>query len=88
MSNILIALGVAVAILIIERLVPSVELEKVQGWYRRAFIFNSAQAVIAVTSTYLWDVWFSQIPLFSLHSLPLIYQVIIGYLSITFIYYW
>lgn len=88
MNNILIAFGVALIIWVVERLVPSVELEKVQGWYRRAFIFNGVQAVIAVTSTYLWDVWFSQVPLFSFNSMLLTYQVLIGYFTITFIYYW
>lgn len=88
MSNILIAIGAAVIIWVVERLRPNVVLIQVHGWYRRAFIFNGAQAIIAVSSTYLWDVWFAKIPLFSFKSLPLTYQVLIGYVTITFVYYW
>lgn len=88
MNNILIALGVAAIIWTVEHLAPDVELEKVPRWYRRAFIFNGAQAVIAVTSTYWWDIWFSKAPLFSFNDLSLTYQVLIGYMTITFVYYW
>lgn len=88
MNNILIVLGVAIIILTVERLVPGVELEKVRYWYRRAFIFNGGQAAIAVAGTYLWDLWFSKISLFSLNDLPLMYQVLVGYMTITFVYYW
>ncbi|MEE9422311.1 MAG: sterol desaturase family protein [Gammaproteobacteria bacterium] len=88
MNNILIVLTVASIIWSLERLIPNNVLEKAAHWYRRAFIFNSAQAVIAVFSIFLWDVWFAKLPLFSLRTLPIMYQVCAGYLVITFIYYW
>lgn len=88
MNNILIVLCAAAVLWIVEQLVPNVELKKVHHWYRRAFFFNGAQAVIAVTSTYLWDAWFSQVSLFSLNGLSLTYQVLVGYVTITFVYYW
>lgn len=88
MTNLLIVLCVAVIFWLAEHIWPNVVLEKVRNWYPRAFIFNAAQAVIAVASTYLWDVWFSGISLFSLHGLSLGYQVLVGYVTITFVYYW
>jgi sterol desaturase/sphingolipid hydroxylase (fatty acid hydroxylase superfamily) len=81
-------LGVAAIIWSLEQLRPNAVLEKVPHWYSRAFVFNSAQAIIATGSTYLWDAWFAQLPLFSLKTLPLGLQVLAGYLTITFIYYW
>lgn len=88
MNNIIIVLIVAGVFLIAERLWPHVELEKVQHWYTRAFAFNAAQAAIAVSTTYLWDVWFARFPLLMLDAWPLAYQVLFGYVTITFIYYW
>ncbi len=85
MNNIIIVLIVAGVFLIAERLWPHVELEKVQHWYTRAFAFNAAQAAIAVSTTYLWDVWFARFPLLMLDAWPLAYQVLFGYVTITFI---
>jgi len=88
MNNIIVVLGVAFVIWLAEQILPSIELKKTHHWYRRAFVFNVAQAAIAITSTYYWDVWFSQYSLFSVQSMSLTYQVLIGYLTITFVYYW
>lgn len=88
MNNILIVLSAAAIIWSLEQLRPNNVLEKVPRWYGRAFIFNTAQAVIATCSIFIWDVWFAQLPLLSLRMQPLIFQVLAGYLSITFIYYW
>ena len=78
----------ATFIWLLERLVPRVELAKVHRWYRRAFFFNGVQVLIAVTSTYLWDVWFSQVSQFYFKDWVLTYQVLVGYFTITFVYYW
>lgn len=88
MDNILIVLSVAIIVWFLERQVPDVQLHKVEGWYLRAFIFNGAQAIIAYAGTHLWDKWFSQMPVLSLGSMSFIYQILVGYLMITFIYYW
>jgi sterol desaturase/sphingolipid hydroxylase (fatty acid hydroxylase superfamily) len=88
MNNLLIVLIAAAIIWSLERIVPNNVLENASHWYRRAFIFNSAQAAIAICSIYLWDAWFAQLPLFSLQTMSLPVQVLAGYLTITFIYYW
>lgn len=88
MTNILIVIGAATILWIFEQIRPNVALKKVDRWYLRAFIFNGAQAVIAISSTHLWDVWFEKLPFFSIKALPLAFQVLIGYVAITFIYYW
>ncbi len=88
MTNIYIVLGVAIIILIIELINPNVKLKLVKYWHLKAFSFNLVQAIIALSGTHLWDVLFSKYPLLSLNKIPEIYQVIVGYLMITFIYYW
>ena len=88
MTNIIVVLLVAVFFFTAERLWPDIELAKVPNWYTRALFFNVGQAVIAFSGTYLWDAWFSESPLFGLNAWPLAYQVLFGYVVITFIYYW
>ncbi len=88
MTNIIVVLLVAVFFFTAERLWPDIELAKVPHWYTRALFFNVGQAVIAFSGTYLWDAWFSESPLLGLNAWPLAYQVLFGYVVITFIYYW
>lgn len=88
MTNLYIVLGLAIIIWIIELMRPNVILNKVKHWHLRAFVFNLFQAVIAISGTYLWDIWFAQYPLLSLNEISEAYQVIIGYIAITFVYYW
>ena len=88
MSNVLVVLFVAALVFGAERLWPNVKLERVPHWYARAFLFNSVQAAIAMYSIYLWDVWFARFPLLSISSWPIALQVLTGYLTITFVYYW
>lgn len=78
----------AATIWCLEQLWPHTVLKNVPRWYRRAFIFNAIQAIIATSSTHLWDIWFAQLPLVTLQAQPIALQVLAGYLTITFIYYW
>jgi len=88
MTTVLIALIAGIAFIIAERLWPHYALERTPWWYTRAIAFNAVQASIAVASAYLWDAWFQQIPLLRLDDWPLAAQVGVGYVAITFIYYW
>ena len=88
MDTVLIALLVGAAIVAVERLRPNVALERVPFWYTRAFVFNAAQAAIAVAGTHLWDRWFAALSLLALDAWPLPAQIAVGYLTITFVYYW
>ncbi len=88
MMNIGICVGVAAILWLLEQVVPSVKLKEVPRWYLRAFIFNGGQAVIALLAAYLWDVWFLNVSLASFKHWPIVYQVLLGYFFITFIYYW
>jgi len=88
MTNIIIVLIAAGLILIIEQLKPATTLPSSKAWYLRAFIFNGIQGLIAFGGAYLWDTWFASVSLFSIKGLGIGWQVLLGYLAITFIYYW
>ena len=88
MNNLAIALSVAGFIWILEQFLPMTKLDKTKYWYLRALVFNGMQFVIAISGTYLWDIWFAKVQLFSYSHLSLFSQVLIGYITITFVYYW
>lgn len=88
MSNELLIVGIAVFIFALEKISPNIELETSRFWYLRVLVLNGIQASIAISSTFLWDAWLAQIPLFSMRDWPVSAQVIAGYLLITFVYYW
>lgn len=88
MNLILITFSTACVILALEKLWPNNTLKKVSHWYPRVIFFNCLQALITFASSYLWDNWFATMPLLSLNNYLITFQVMIGYLLITFIYYW
>lgn len=88
MTNIIIVLLVAACVLAFEHFRPATKLEPAKNWYIRAFIFNGIQALIAFSGAYLWDTWFTNFSLFSIANFAMGWQIVIGYLTITFIYYW
>ena len=81
-------LTLAGLLFLLEQFRPNTVLPKVSGWHIRAFVFNSLQAVVAYLGTILWDVWFQEISLFKLQELHLVWQVLLGYIVLTFVYYW
>lgn len=59
----------------------------VKAWWLRAFIMNGSQILISYITGYFIDAYFSQYALIHLNINPFA-QIFIGYLLITFIYYW
>ena len=88
MFAIVVVLTVAITIGVYERIRPNVELPKTRNWYLRAIIFNGYQAFSAIISTQYWDVWLSQFQLLRFDHMNLEIQVLLGYVTITFVYYW
>ncbi len=76
------------AVFLAEKIIPNVDLPMVKNWYFRAFVFNGFQALSAFFGVYLWDNFFATNNLFDLSGLNIFLQVLIGYLLVTFIYYW
>ena len=88
MQYIGIILTLAFVFFVWEKFRPNAPLPSVATWYTRAFIFNLFQAFIAYVGTELWDVWFSQVSVFSLREWGLVWQMLLGYIVLTFFYYW
>lgn len=88
MNTVLIVLGLAILMMVLERRFTGRQFKAVAGWWPRAIAFNSLQAGCVFVGAQTWDRWLPQLPLLSGQSWPLWGQVAAGYLLITFVYYW
>ena len=88
MQTALIVLTFGLAMLVVERFTPGRPLERVAGWYPRAIVLNIAQAAAAYISTVTWDHWFPELALWRAGGFGFLPDAMIGYVAITFIYYW
>ncbi|BDS06114.1 hypothetical protein NT6N_11540 [Oceaniferula spumae] len=92
MQTIWIMLVVVAAMFIVEKWWPANELPKSRHWWARVVLTNTAQAGIVVLLGFSWDVWMDHVamsqPWALRHHVGIVPQVIIGYIVITFIYYW
>lgn len=81
-------LAVGLAMLLVERRIAARHWPRVDGWWPRAIAANLTQAAIAVIAGLAWDGWMIRQQPWSLASLGISAQAIIGYVVITFVYYW
>lgn len=72
----------------LERLAPARKLVSVKDWYKRIFLINGVQTFIIILSGYAWDKLFKMNSLLSISKIDIIAQSFLGYLIITFIFYW
>ena len=84
----LIVLGVAVAMIVAEMLVPGRKWPKVATWWLRALFLNGVQLGVAYLSALAWDPFMAERRLWSADALGVTGGAVVGYLAITFIYYW
>lgn len=77
----------AIGMIVWEAKFPRQKWPQVKSWWMRAFIMNGAQITIAYLTGLFIDAYFSRYALMHLkfHS---VVQIILGYLTITFVYYW
>jgi sterol desaturase/sphingolipid hydroxylase (fatty acid hydroxylase superfamily) len=87
MNTILIVAAAAVLLIVVERVLPAVALPHRRGWYLRMALLNLAQAAIAFLGAFSWDVWLAGMRPWRFDGHPVV-GMLIGYLAITFIYYW
>lgn len=78
----------AIIIFALEKITPNANLPETKHWYIRAWIFNWFQWISAFSGAYLWDSWFMNSHIFNLSQINIWFQILIGYLFITFVYYW
>ncbi len=78
---------IAFVMLVIERLVRARSFPSRRDWYRRAVALNVIQVIVAYVGTMTWDVLMQDHRWYVFDGSPLS-GALIGYLTITFIYYW
>lgn len=83
-----IVLTVALAMIAIEIAAPGRRWPAVAGWWTRAIALNVVQATIAFLAGTTWDGWMERHRLFSAEALGTAGGALVGYLVITFVYYW
>lgn len=88
MNTVLVVLILAILMMILERCFTGRQFQPVVSWWSRALLFNGVQAASVFVSTQTWDVWLPQLPLLAGKDWPLSVQIVVGYLLITFVYYW
>jgi sterol desaturase/sphingolipid hydroxylase (fatty acid hydroxylase superfamily) len=81
-------LGVAIGMIVIEKIAPARRWPAVRGWIPRALLLNAAQAGVVFLTGVTWDRWFPQMRLWDLSGLGTVGEALTGYVLITFVYYW
>lgn len=88
MDPVLVVAGCALLLIVLERLAPSTEQPRVRGWIGRVVALNLAQIAVVYLGAVTWDRWFPRSSSFGGESLGTLPAIVIGYLAITFVYYW
>lgn len=88
MSTVGWVLGVALLAFGVERLIPGRKFPRVEGWWARAIALNGVQVAIAWLAGTAWDGWMLRHRPWSADGLGVLGGAAVGYLVITFIYYW
>jgi sterol desaturase/sphingolipid hydroxylase (fatty acid hydroxylase superfamily) len=83
-----IVLGVAVVMMIVERLSGGRTWPQVRMWWLRAILLNGVQVGAVWLAGTSWNGWMSQHRLWSADGLGTTGGALLGYVVVTFIYYW
>lgn len=78
----------AVIMFIIECLTPGRKLPKVSGWWGRVILLNAFQVGLVFAAAKLWDQYLATHRLWQAESLGNVGGALLGYVVVTFIYYW
>lgn len=84
----LIVFIIAIIMIIFEVIRPGRSFPQVAGWWGRAFLLNVLQVVVIYISGMAWDKWFTDYKLWSADGLGVTLGAVLGYLLITFVFYW
>lgn len=82
--------GLGLALMVVERVVPDQVLPRVKGWWWHVALANAAQLAIVVVAGVTWDRWLGRASLFSVGERGWAPPVegLLGYFVSTFVYYW
>ena len=84
----MIVLGAGLLMLLAEVTRPGRQFRQPAHWWPRAIAFNLVQAGVAVLAANTWDRSLPQFKLADLSTLAVPLQIMIGYVVLTFVYYW
>jgi sterol desaturase/sphingolipid hydroxylase (fatty acid hydroxylase superfamily) len=84
----LIVLGVALVMMACELALPGRSWPAVAGWWLRAALLNGLQVAVVLLAGITWDGWMQRSRLWSADNLGVTGGALVGYLVITFVYYW
>ena len=84
----LVVLGAAILMMACELARPGRSWPQVTGWWARALALNAVQVGSVFLAGVAWDGWLTQHRPWSADQLGTIGGAAVGYLAITFVYYW
>lgn len=86
---ILLLAGIALVLVLIERIWPGNKLPNSKGWWLRIAVVNAVQVGIIILAGYTWDAWFQRASLFELgETMGVLPGAVICYVISTLVYYW
>lgn len=88
MSTVLVVLAVGLGMLLVEYRFPGRNFPVVPHWLPRACLLNAVQVGIVLVGGLTWDRWFRGHGLWDASALGTYGGAAVGYLAITFVYYW
>ena len=88
MSLAAVVAGIGLAMFACERLARARRWPHVGGWWARALLLNGAQVACVFLAGIAWDGWMLRARPWSADRLGLVGGAAIGYVAITFVYYW
>jgi sterol desaturase/sphingolipid hydroxylase (fatty acid hydroxylase superfamily) len=88
MQSIPLVLVLGLAMLALEQARPARRFERVAGWWPRAIALTAVQAAVALAGVYASDRWLPGLALWQPTSRGVAVDAAIGYLVLTFVYYW
>jgi sterol desaturase/sphingolipid hydroxylase (fatty acid hydroxylase superfamily) len=84
----LIVLGVGIVMMVCEVVRPGRKWPQVARWWTRAILLNAVQGAMVFVAGVAWDGWMMRHRPWSADWLGVTGGAIIGYLAITFVFYW
>jgi sterol desaturase/sphingolipid hydroxylase (fatty acid hydroxylase superfamily) len=88
MDPVLIVTAAGLALMGVERIVPGTALPAVRGWWPRTVFITSLQVLSVYFGAVTWDRWLPGLRLGDAGQLGAVPGIALGYLAITFVYYW
>jgi len=88
MQPVLLIIGLGLAMLALEQARPARRFERVAGWWARALGFTAIQAAVALLAINTCDRWLPGLALWRPAGGSLAAEAALGYLVLTFVYYW